>query len=189
MKMGRPLLRAAWTQNAEPWEKAPGLRVSFLRKRLAKDFWSRLILLFSPEADVPAGNSSQLLQLAILGSPSHLFCPCVPVIPQVSFSVPLFWASPVSFSGLASWSFPQVSFSVPLFWAAPVIFFVLAFRSFPQVGVSVPLFWAAPVIFFVLAFRSFPQVSFSVPLFWPIPGRPSWPIILYILGVSLDYWA
>lgn len=39
MKMGRPLLRAAWIQNAEHWKKLPGLRVPFLRKRLAKDFW------------------------------------------------------------------------------------------------------------------------------------------------------
>ena len=110
--MGRPLLRAAWTQNAEPWEKAPGLRVSFLRKRLAKDFWSRLILLFSPEADVPAGNSSQLLQLAILGSPSQFFCLALRSFPR---SASLFLCSGQPQSVFLAWRSGHSPRSVFLF--------------------------------------------------------------------------
>ena len=179
--MGRPLLRAAWTQNAEPWEKAPGLRVSFLRKRLAKDFWSRLILLFSPEADVPAGNSSQLLQLTILACPSQALWPRVPVIsasqpfgpalrssPLVSFSIPLSLLAPVNFFGLALRSSPSSQLLCSsvlarlsqLFWSrAPVI---------PLVSFSIPLFLPALVSFFGLAFRSSPW-SFST---FPSPSPP-----------------
>ena len=31
MKMGRPLLRAAWIQNADPWDFITGIRDPFLR--------------------------------------------------------------------------------------------------------------------------------------------------------------
>lgn len=163
MKMGRPFLRAAWTQTAEPWKKIPGLRGLFLRKRLAEDFLSRLILLFSPEADAPGGNFSQFLQLTILARPSQDLWPRAPVIPLVSFSVPLSLPALASFLGLA---FQASPWSVSLFpCPCPPQSAFLALRS------------------------GHPPASFSVPLFWPIPGQPLWPIILYIFVVSLDYWA
>lgn len=132
MKIGRPFLRAAWTQNADPWKKAPGLRVSFLRKRVAENFFSRLILLFSP-ADVPAGNFSQLLQLTILACPSQALWPRVPVLPLASFPVltrpsQLFWSRvPV---------LPLVSFSIPLFWPIPGLLFWASRSSPPPWSVS-----------------------------------------------------
>ena len=187
--MGRPLLRAAWTQNAEPWEKAPGLRVSFLRKRLAKDFWSRLILLFSPEADVPAGNSSQLLQLAILAIPSHFFCLALRSFPR---SVFLFPCSGHPQSAFLVWRSGQSPRSASLFLCSghPQSSFLSLHSGHSPRSASLFLCSGHPQLSFLSLHSGHSPRSVSLFLCsGPSQVILSGRLFCIFLGVSLDYWA
>ena len=89
-----------------PLEESSRAPRFFLRKRVAENFFSRLILLFSP-ADVPARNFSQILQLTILARPGLALRPRVPVIPPGQFLCSPVLAHPrPAFLGLAFQSSP-----------------------------------------------------------------------------------